>query len=126
MFNDFHVIDSYSQQQAVEDGILANLSELFPIEIKECGINIPLFCTSSVFENYIKLTPTAERALNDEKGRAWDLIFMSKQALKAAAKTGNKYYFKFYCVVKRIKPTLCTCKVVYDGHSFTILETDED
>jgi len=81
------------------------------------------------FNNYINLTSAAKKALNDEKGRAWDLLFMSRQALKAASKEGNigkGFYFKFYCVVKRINPTLCTCKVVCDGYSFTILQTDED
>ena len=126
MFQDFEVIHTYTQQQAVEDGILVNLTELFTNEVKESGILIPLYCTRSVYENYINLTDAAKRASNDEKGRAWDLIFMSRPALKAAAKTGNSYLFKFCCVVKRIKPTLCTCKVMYDGSSFTILETNED
>jgi len=128
-FDDFEVISAYSSEQAVEDGVLVNLSELFKKEVDECGILIPIYCSSSVFNNYIKLTPAAERALNDEKGRAWDLLFMSRQALKIASKEGNigkNIYFKFYCVVKRMNPTLCTCKVVCDGYSFTILEINED
>lgn len=126
LFDGFEVISSYSVEQALEDGVLVNLSEMFKSEITDCGILIPLYATRSVFDNYINLTPAAKRAQNTEKARAWDLIYMSRQALKAAAKTGNKYYFKFYCVVKRINPTLCMCKVIYDGHSFTILEKNED
>ena len=126
LFNDFEVISSYSVEQALEDGVLVNLSEMFKSVTTECGILIPLYATRSVYENYINLSPAAQRAQNSEEARAWDLIFMSKQALKAAAKTGNKYYFKFYCVVKKINPTLCTCKVIYDGFSFTILEKNED
>lgn len=30
------------------------------------------------------------------------------------------------CVVKRVNPTLCTCIIICDGYSFTILEIDED
>jgi hypothetical protein len=126
---DFEVISAYSAEQAIEDGILVNLSDLFKKEVDECGILVPVYCTSSVFENYINLTSAAKKALNDEKGRAWDLLFMSRQALKAASKEdniGKSFYFKFYCVVKRINPTLCTCKVIFDGYSFTILEIDED
>jgi hypothetical protein len=126
---DFEVISAYSAEQAIEDGVLVNLSDLFKKEVEECGILIPVYCTSSVFENYINLTNAAKRALNDEKGRAWDLLFMSRQALKAASKEdniGKNFYFKFYCVVKRINPTLCTCKVICDGYSFTILEINED
>ena len=126
MFQDFEVIDTYTQQDAIDDGILVNLTEIFPEEVKECGINIPLLCTRSVFENYINLTNAAKKALNNEKGRAWDLIFMSRPALKAAIKNQRPYLYKFYCVVNRIKPTLCTCKVIYDGSSCIILETNED
>lgn len=129
LFDDFEVISSYTTEQALDDGVLVNLSDLFKKEVNECGILIPIYCTSSVFNNYINLTPAAKRALNDEKGRAWDLLFMLKGALKAASKEGNigkKFYFKFYCVVKRVNPTLCTCKIICDGYSFTILEIDED
>ncbi|MBX9839201.1 MAG: hypothetical protein K2X69_12930 [Silvanigrellaceae bacterium] len=126
---DFEVISSYSVEQALDDGVLVKLSNLFKKEVDECGILIPVYCTRSVFEKYISLTPAAIRALNDEKGRAWDLLFMSRQALKTASKEdniGKNFYFKFYCVVKRINPTLCTCKVICDGYSFTILEINED
>jgi len=54
---------------------------------------------------------------------------MPRGALKAASKKGNigkSFYFKFYCVVKRVTPTLCTCKIVCDVYSFTIMEINED
>jgi len=126
MLNNFDVIHSYTTQEAVADGYLVDLTLCFPAEVYECGIQIPLYCTRSVYEKYIKLTKKAKEACNDEKGRAWDVLFMSRSALKAAFKTGNSYLFKFYCVVTRIRPTLCTCKVIFDGASFTILEVDED
>jgi hypothetical protein len=126
MFNDLDVIASYSQEQALEDNNLFNLSELFSEEVRECGIKIPLFCTRSVYMNYVKLTKAADNGLHSEKGRAWDLIFMSRPALKAAARTRKSYLFKFSCVVKRSTASVCTCKVVYDVNSFIILEKNED
>lgn len=123
MSNFIHV---YSSNDAVNDRVLIDLCQLFPSEVFEAGIKIPFYCSRSVYEKYIALTPKAKQALNDEKGRAWDVIYMSRPALKRAFQTYNPCYFQFYCVVDRIKPKLCKCKAVYDGAAFTLMEVDED
>lgn len=119
-------IHVYGKEEAVNDGILVDLCEVFTKEVHDAGINIPLYCTRSVYENYIALTEKAKKALNDEHGRAWDLIFMSRPALKKTFQTYEPSYFQFLCVVDRITPKKCRCKAVFDGEAFTILEIDED
>lgn len=125
IMDDFELIYSYTREEAVEDGVLYNLSLEFPEEVKEAGINIPIFCTEFVYNTYIMLTEKAEKALNDPKGKAWDILFMSRPALKKSLKDGYAY-FDFYCVVDRLKPSFCRCVVEFDGEAFTIMKIGED
>lgn len=125
-FSDFEIIHTYTKEDAVNDGSMINLSQQFPNDIKEAGILGSVYCTISVFNNYIEMNPVAEKACNDIKGRLWDLIWMSRAAMKKTFSTGEEEFFIFYCVTTEIKPNKCICKVIFDGESFIILEKNED
>jgi len=106
------VIYSYSRAQAIEDGVLVDLCQNDLAEVvKDAGIKIPVACTAEVFSECIALTPAAERACNDIKGRLWDVLWMF---MNAARKAGSRSVVTFQVAVvrKRVRPTITTLKAV--------------
>ena len=77
-FADAPVIFSYTRAQAIEDGVLVDLSEW----AKETGFKIPVACTSEVWHSYIT-PPKGTRELGQsERGRAHDVLWMLFVAIK--------------------------------------------
>jgi hypothetical protein len=54
-----HVIHAYSRANAIEDGVLIDVSSV----AKEAGFKIPVAVTSGVWERYIEWTPEDTRRL---------------------------------------------------------------
>lgn len=69
-------IYSYTRQQAIEDGVLADVSET----AKEAGFKFPVAMTAAVFA----LVSDCSRQCQDLQGRLWDVMtmlrFYSKQS----------------------------------------------
>ena len=62
------LIYSYSRKQALEDGVLIDVSEM----AKEAGIKVPVALTQEMHATYI----VTELNDQDEQGRVWDTLFM--------------------------------------------------
>ncbi len=69
------VVFSYSQEQALEDGVLAKVD---PLLLKNAGFNAPLVITASV---HAKCEPPAGTG-NDYTGRLWDVLWMAANAFR--------------------------------------------
>ena len=80
------VIASYSRAQALEDGMLVDVSTV----AEEAGIRIPVAMTAGVHAECVAWTRTA--GLQDESGRLWDVIFMLAMAMRRAANTDRLTY----------------------------------
>lgn len=80
------VIYRYTREQAIEDGVLIDVSEL----AREAGILVPTVITSAV-QSIISDIPKSMIGMQDEVGRLWDIL--SVFALKARASTGNTLFF---------------------------------
>ncbi len=113
------VICTYSRKQAIEDGVLVQLSgpgyegdPWVPEMVAEAGFKIPVAITTTAFARYVDLTPAAEKACNDIKGRLWDVLYMFRMAINKINGITREMRFQFYCVVDRVKPTLCELKSV--------------
>lgn len=79
-------ISTYTREQAIEDGVLADVSEL----AKEAGIIFPVAITSGL---YGALNPTEKDEGQDIKGRLWDLFTIFKSE---ARKGGSLIRFHFF------------------------------
>ena len=66
------VIFSYTRAQAIEDGILVDVSET----AREAGFKIPVAVTRTVWERLIAL-PEGYQGFQDERGRLWDVVWMA-------------------------------------------------
>jgi hypothetical protein len=74
--NEFELIHSYTRKQAIEDGVLINVTPT----AREAGFTIPVAVTAAVYESYVKVPPGAVG--QDESGRLWDILFMLHVAIK--------------------------------------------
>ena len=76
------VIHAYTRAQALEDGVLADISEL----AREAGFKFPVAVTQGVWE---VLNPTNElkAAGQDLAGRTWDLLTILRVAIRTASNT---------------------------------------
>ena len=74
------VIFSYTRAQAIEDGILVDVSET----ARDAGFKIPVAVTRGVWERLVAL-PEGYRGFQDERGRLWDVLWMARHyALRAS------------------------------------------
>jgi len=77
--NEFQVIHTYTRKQAIEDGVLVDVSET----AKEAGINFPVALTSTVWGIYVVPSEKLEGCGQSVSGRLWDLLWMFRvNALK--------------------------------------------
>lgn len=77
-FDGAPVIYSYTRAQAIEDGVLVDLTAW----AQETGFKIPVACTCEVWHRYI-VPPEGTRELGQsERGRGHDLLWMLIVAIK--------------------------------------------
>src|ERR1039458_4072088 len=89
------VIYSYTRKQAIEDGVLVDITEM----AKEAGIKYPVAITSTAFFGYVAPDPMPPG--QDLKGRLWDLCTMFKLAPRKT--DGPNLEFKVQFVLSGIR-----------------------
>ena len=78
MFEESDVVFSYTRAQAIEDGVLVDVSEMG----KECGFKYPVAVTRAVWNEVIVPSDKAKSCGQSESGRAWDLLWMLLVTIK--------------------------------------------
>lgn len=76
LFDDADVIYRYTRKQAIDDGVMVDLTDL----AKEAGITLPLAVTRAV---YSVLEDTSSPG-QDFKGRAWDMLMIFRMHARHA------------------------------------------
>ena len=74
------VISTYTRAQAIEDGILVDVSET----AREAGFKIPVAVTRGVWDRLIAL-PDGYQGFQDERGRLWDVVWMAHYYARRAS-----------------------------------------
>lgn len=69
MFDDSDLIHVYTRAQAIEDGVLVDVTET----AKEAGIRYPVAITQAVWAEYVAVPDGVEG--QDENGRLWDILW---------------------------------------------------
>ena len=116
------LIHSYSRAQAIEDGMLADISSL----AREAGFKFPVAVTSRVFE---LLNDTAQSGQSFE-GRAWDLLMILRLKIKASNGTDTIYFAPLFNTKDHSQPRPCKlwskCGPGDEGEPvITVMFTDE-
>jgi PRTRC genetic system protein A len=118
------VIDAYTREQAIADGVLLDVTAT----AKEAGFSCPIALTSAVYEMYVKVPEGVEEA--DMTGRLWDILMVLRQA---ARKSSGKQEILFKLSVQRgeLEMEVVTLKAVCgsddDGEMcLTVMLPEED
>ncbi len=88
LFTDADVIHRYSRAQAIEDGVLVDVSET----AREAGIVFPVAVTQTVWSDCCEWTEAdtkRSRSLacgQSTRGRLWDIVNLARFAIKIAAR----------------------------------------
>jgi len=90
-----YVIYRYTRKQAIEDGVLVDVSET----AREAGIIFPMAITGTVWESYIVPSEKDRANGQSEKGRLWDVLWMFRNAAMQNAEDTMlfKVYFTLFC-----------------------------
>ena len=72
MFEEADVIYSYTRKQAIEDGVLVDVTET----AKECGFKYPVAVTRAVWDRVIVPDDGAKAFGQSEAGRLWDVLWI--------------------------------------------------
>jgi hypothetical protein len=72
------IISTYTRAQAVADGMQIEVTKT----AQEAGIRFPVFLTRTVFDAYVAVPEGVTG--QDEAGRLWDILWMTRIAIKIA------------------------------------------
>jgi hypothetical protein len=102
------LVSSYSRKQAIEDGVLVDVSET----AREAGFHYPTVLTQAVYERYV-VVPDGVSGQNED-GRLWDILWMLNQAIAMERHRNgeNVMNFRLYVRNDNRQPTLFTLKSV--------------
>jgi hypothetical protein len=126
MFEESDLIHSYSRAQAIEDGVLIDVSET----AREAGIRWPVALTRAAWERCVTVPPGV--VCQDEAGRLWDVVYLLRWAI---ARSGSGPEVRFGVHVRndnrdRIPPLVrlkALCGSDDDGSPcITVMMLDED
>ncbi len=125
MFSQDDVISVYTRQDAINDGVLVDVTET----AKKMGFRYPVAVTNTVW-GIIENTPPSKQGIEDVEGRLWDVLWMSKVAIRTSrAEDTSMIPFDVYLSSGRKKKF--TFKLVcgpgdYAEPVLTIMLPDED
>ena len=127
LFEDAPVIFSYTRAQAIEDGVLIDLTEW----AKETGFRIPVACTAAVWHQYIVPPEGMKELGQSERGRAHDLLWMLWLVIKRAGPDGDLVLFKVIFLQAPRKHETVTLKAICGPGDkgepvLTVMLRDED
>ena len=121
--NDWPVIFAYTRAQAIEDGVLVDVSDT----AKEAGFRYPVALTHAVYVQYVEVPEGVEG--QDESGRLWDILFMC--GLKMRKTSGDRCFFELLVRNDNRRPQRVKLKAVCAGDDegkpcITVMMPDED
>lgn len=76
-FEGFELIYSYSRRQALEDGVLLDISQ----DAKESGFKVPVAVSDNLYHQYIKPPEGLEGEGQSLRGRLHDVLHMLRVAI---------------------------------------------
>ncbi|MBY0545554.1 MAG: hypothetical protein K2Q14_08440 [Gammaproteobacteria bacterium] len=115
LFENFDIVYSYTRAQAIDDGVLVDVSSL----AQEAGFIYPVAVTAAVYDKYIDWTEedNKRQTYQDVKGRLWDILSMMRLQKSRISHSGR---FEFMCIPRgsksrRVTPINVTLKALCHG-----------
>jgi len=85
-WKDADLIHTYSRAEAIEDGFLVDVTSV----AREAGFTLPVALTRTLWAEYVEL-PDEYHGCQDEKGRLWDVLWMTRHAIRQSKETDTVY-----------------------------------
>jgi len=127
-FGDVPIISIYTRAQAIEDGVLVDVSE--SLECKQLGFKCSVALTRAVWDKYVEVPKGVTG--QDQAGRLWDVAWMLRSAALSGAR-GTQILFSLHVRNDNREgtPPLVKLKAVYGPGDnmepcITVMEPDED
>lgn len=98
-------ISVYTRAQAIEDGVLVDVSET----AREAGLKYPAAITRAAWAKYVEVPRGVEG--QDEPGRLWDIVHMLRVAI-ARGVGGSVIRYPLYVRNDNRRPRLVTLKAI--------------
>lgn len=124
-------IYAYTRAQALADGLLVDVTEI----AREAGFRVPVALTAAAWGKAVAWSDedSACQTYQDEKGRLWDVVWMSYIAARRAS-GGYKVPVQLHAIPRdrtATRPRLITLNMVIgpgdDGEPVvTVMNSDED
>lgn len=92
------VIDPYSRAEAVDDGVLVPVDDELA---REAGFSVPLALTAAVYEDCVAWSDEDNErkgTYQDEAGRLWDVLTMTRLAVRRSGGRGRRCVVELYRV----------------------------
>lgn len=106
MFSEDDIIHTYTRAQAIEDGVLVDVSTT----AQEAGLRFPVALTCAVWGQYVEVPEGVEG--QDEAGRLWDILWMLAIAIRGSKDLGDTLNFQLYVRNENRRADLVTLKAV--------------
>jgi hypothetical protein len=121
------VIYSYTRAQAIADGVQVDVTKT----AQEAGIKFPMFLTRAVWDTYVTVPKGVTG--QDEAGRLWDVVWMTRFAILRAGSGGDRIPVALYVRndngAARLIKLIATCgaRDIDDPQAaITVMLPDED
>ena len=102
LFNQGDLIHSYTRAEAIADGVLVDVSEWASATTGfHGGFTVPVAVTAAVLADLLAI-PAHLEGVQDERGRAHDLLFMASLAARRSPKNST-LLFGVYMQIGRTK-----------------------
>lgn len=90
------IIHSYTRAQALQDGALIVVPNTLAAE---AGFNLPIAITAAAWDAFVAWDSASEKAIQDEQGRLWDVLWMTRHAcVQPDAALKDTVRVEFMCV----------------------------
>ena len=113
---EWEVIDSYTAEEAINDGMLVDVSEM----AKEAGFKWPVRITRALFDT---CTPPKSNKVESFNGRLWDVLFLARIAITRAPEGENLMTYKVR--IGRKNYTLWACIDGTSGPAIHIMHPED-
>jgi hypothetical protein len=125
LFEEADLIHVYSRQQAIEDGVLIDVTPT----AKEAGFCFPVAVTATLWSQYVHVPDGVEA--QDEAGRLWDILQMLRYAIRQRRNHADTFLFTVSVRNDQSQPQSAKLKAVCGPDDagapcFTLMLAEED
>ncbi len=104
--HDDPVIFSYTRGQAIEDGVLVDVTAT----AREAGFRYPVAVTRAVWDQIISPDEASCAIGQSEEGRLWDVVRMLRLAIRQCPRDTESLQYQLLAVQKAQRASLVTLK----------------